>query len=454
MSRSRPRSSERKPFEADGWTVKAAPDRTTRFVFWTGASVAAAQAIAAVIGLVSAHALGAEGRGIVSGLTTWSAMLAFVTLAGLQSAASVAVATNPQRALSSVLGNALAYVVVIGGTVMLVALVFLPDLLSKLGPGARRVIPLALLSVPVCLAFEVLASVNIALDRVRQYGLARLVGPGVVLAVVLALWFTGAMTPGWVVGLTTFGAFLGTVVLALGLPWRRVRLDLAALGHDLRFGLRTHLGTLMGMANLRLDVMVMAAILTATQVGLYSVATSAMIPIEALSVAGALHVLPAVARLGPASAAEQTVVRSQLDYIRRTARTHVAMAAVVGLGVFVCAPLIVGLLGPSFHDAVGPLRVLVAGYVARGCSLVVNAGAIGMGRAWVANAAEGAALLTTLVMLPVLLPKHGALGAAITSSCAYTLSALVGAALLYHLGRSWQHGHGSGAASALRPIQP
>ncbi len=56
-----------------------------------------------------------------------------------------------------------------------------------------------------------------------------------------------------------------------------------------------------------------------------------------------------------------------------------------------------------------------------------------MGRAWVPSIIQGAAIVVTVVLLPMTLPRLEATGAAITSSAAYGISAAAAAVCLLRL---------------------
>ncbi len=404
-------------------------------VVWTSGAVAGAQLMMGIVGLASARVLGPEDRGIVTAVIAWPTMLSFVALGGLQHAASVRAVSASESGLGRVLGNALLYTVFSGGVASLVALVALPALLSGLGREGSTLVAWSLTLLPGSLLFELLAAVSLASSRVRHYNLARLAGPASLLLAVVVMLVTGTMTAGRLVFFTVMNTYVALGVLAIGLPWRQTGVDGSQLWRDLRFGLGTHPGYLMGLANLRLDVLAMSTLNSATQVGLYSVANTAMTPITALALAAALQTTPAVARVAEGAEGSDTPLMAQVEQVRRSARLNVILATVVGIVLWLVAPLIPTVLGPSFSGAVVLLRVVIPGFVARTYSAVVGAGAIGMRRPAVSNVAEGVALLVTVVLLPFLLPAHGALGAAITSTCAYSLAALTSAWMLFRIAR-------------------
>ena len=103
------------------------------------------------------------------------------------------------------------------------------------------------------------------------------------------------------------------------------------------------------------------------------------------------------------------------------------------------APIAVPLLfGPAFQPVVLLVWVLIPGYIARTYAGLMTAGTLGVRRTWVGNLAEGAGFAVTAALLPLLLPRYGALGAAITSTASYCTSALVAMLAIRRLARQIQ----------------
>jgi O-antigen/teichoic acid export membrane protein len=100
------------------------------------------------------------------------------------------------------------------------------------------------------------------------------------------------------------------------------------------------------------------------------------------------------------------------------------------------APIAVPLVfGPAFQPVVLLVWVLIPGYIARTYAGMLTAGTLGVRRSWVGNVAEGAGFVVTAALLPFLLPRYQALGAAITSTAAYGTAALVAVLAIRRLAR-------------------
>ena len=274
-----------------------------------GGSVLLAQALTAAIGLVGARDLGPAGKGQVTAALSWAQILVFVFLFGLSFAISVRVAESHGRELDSVLGNAVFYSVTVSLLVGGASSLLLPRLLDGLGSGTSALVRWALLGGGITMVADLLASIHVALGHNLRYSVYRLALPLVSAAVVLPVWLAGWLTPGWVVAGFLAGALMSVVVVAPSLPWRSMQINLRMLKSDIAFGFKTYLASLLGLVNLRLDILVMSIFLSSTTVGLYGLANNAMVPLTAFPAAGGLLLLRSVAKDGDSRVTTSRVLR-------------------------------------------------------------------------------------------------------------------------------------------------
>ncbi|NUR99585.1 MAG: oligosaccharide flippase family protein [Kribbellaceae bacterium] len=228
---------------------------------------------------------------------------------------------------------------------------------------------------------------------------------------------------------------IGAIVLGLGLAdlvvavdaWRRVgrRLGWRRLGlpnwwgrpdKDLArqvasYGLRGQVGGLITLLNLRLDVAILGAIAGPAILGGYAVASKYAELLRLPGTALTWVFYPRLAKLDQRHAAELA---------RRLIRPTLAGIALAAIPVAALAGPVMRLLyGASFGSAVTPARVLVAGMVLAGASGVASAYLYGRGTPGLNSIAFGAGLVVTVVLDVTLIPRHGAMGAAIASTAAY-----------------------------------
>lgn len=388
----------------------------------------------ALSGIVTARALGPEGKGVVAGVLAWPQLTGWVLLLGLGSAMSLRVAESRQTALPDVLGNALVYCLSVGllGTVLGLAL--LPGALDHLGPSASGAARISVLTIPVSMLGEVLLGINLSLGRTRRYNAARILGGLTVLAISVVLVIAGAATPLTVVAGTFVGGVVSSGVAAGRLPWRRLAVALQCLRSDLAYGLRVFLTSFLGLVNLRLDVLVMTAFLAASEIGWYTVAVNVMMPIAVVTTAAASLIMPAIGGLRGSRGVESS---ADVSSIRRIALRYSMLTVPVAATLAALIPWAVPLVfGRAFEPAVALSWILLPGFIAHGYTYIVDQGLVGMRKPWVGNATQGVGVVATLTLLPLLLPRYGATGAAITSTVSYTVSAAMATWALGRVQRS------------------
>jgi O-antigen/teichoic acid export membrane protein len=406
-----------------------------RAVGGTSVSLLAEQVLLGVAGVLAARALGPTGRGVVTAVLAWPLLLGWLSLIGINTAASVRHGGGRRDGLPTTLGNALVHSVVVGSVVAIAAIAVIPPALAHLGGDASELAVWALATIPVLVLSNIIMCVDVALGRVSLANWCRVVNPLLILVGTLFLLIRHAVTPGRIVALTITGGIVALVLAASGLPWSRIALSARGLRSDLAFGAKAHVAGLLGLANVRLDLLLMSAFVSSAQVGYYGVANNMMVPVGLLAAAASQLITPRVAgmsrtdnRLGADEA--------QLASIRGGARRYLLVGIGAGAAVAAAAPIAVPLLfGRAFDPVVTLVWVLTPGCVARTYATMTSAGTLGVRRPWVGNVTEGVGLLVTAALLPILLPRYDALGAAITSTAAYCASALAAAFAMRRLAR-------------------
>lgn len=179
----------------------------------------------------------------------------------------------------------------------------------------------------------------------------------------------------------------------------------------LGYGARAQLGNLLWLVNLRLDLLMLGALAGPATLGVYAVAAKSAELMRLPATAANYVLYPRFARLDPPAAATQ--MRMLLP---RACGLTVAAAPLLAAASAVGLPL---LFGAEFRAAVLPACVLLVGLAVEGAAAVSTAYLCGIGRPG-ANSVGMALGATVTVTLDILLiPNHGALGAAIGSTAAY-----------------------------------
>ena len=405
------------------------PARDRRDVVWTGTALVVSRVAMIVAAVITARPLGPAGKGIVTAVVTWSQILAWLSIAGMNTAASVRVAGSRMRCIGNALGTALVFSAVSGGVVAALGAIILPRSLAHLGGSARPLVFMTLALAPFIVLTEILLAIQLAIGHVRQYNVSRMLQPLVTMGVAVGGVTAGAMTPELLVIGVVAGALVSCGAALPRLPWNEVRVSSPMLLEDLRFGLKLMVASLMSSANARLDVLLMSFWLAAGSIGTYSLANNIMSPVDIAASTLAVLITPAVARIGrrPGHAGHT----AQVDRVRRDAIRSSVWAACAVIPLAAAAPVLVPLVfGHAFAPAVPLIWILAPGYVCRCFASVVISGAAGMRRPWAASIVEGAGLVGSVILLPILLLSFGTVGAAVATTVSFGASAVAATCLL------------------------
>jgi O-antigen/teichoic acid export membrane protein len=249
--------------------------------------------------------------------------------------------------------------------------------------------------------------------------------------------FLPAYAIGWAAGLRSgwllvTALFVADVVVAVG-AWVRIiqqvragsehpprqfgRPDRALGVRIVRFGLRSQVGGVVSLLNLRLDVVILGSFANPVTVGVYVVASKYAELLRLPAVALTWVAYPTVARQGAAS------------FTRRAGRAVSVLlpvgavaAGVLALSAFPLLPLV---YGHQFDGATWPAAWIALGLVAEPAAGLASAYLMGTGRPGTNSAILGVGLAITVVLDLLLIPPYGALGAALASTVAYLTTDLV-----------------------------
>lgn len=379
---------------------------------WNVFGHAGSLCLALVASVVLARLLGPSDRGLLAIMLLASSLPVALAGCGLPVAMSY-FASRADTPRGVVLGHSLAYAAGLAAVFVPLFWLFsgpIADLIAR-GDGGRAWYLVGVLVPMTFLSFTMLNHLSGRLDmrlaNVLTIGskLAHLAV--VVLAVGLLGWgVAGGVTASLVAAfaITVFGL---PVALRDGRPnfhwWTAKRM--------LRYGLLLQVGTVSGLLNYRLDVLVLQHYQPLSQVGHYVVAQTVAEVVTILAVGFQGGLLPLIARQeGPDARATTT-----------SALVHHGVLSIGGL-------LVVGLTGPlliivafgsQFRDAIVPMLILLPGMWFLGTAMVVAGDLQGRGRPGVASILAALAAGLTILLDILLIPGLGVPGAALASVGAY-----------------------------------
>jgi O-antigen/teichoic acid export membrane protein len=196
-------------------------------------------------------------------------------------------------------------------------------------------------------------------------------------------------------------------------------LSASELMRMLRYGVWPYLSGLLGIANVHLVVFLISAVVGFYETGLY---TAIVGPANLLLLFGApLNlILPArtARRIGDPDFSHQVAVALRLILCLTV------MAA--ALGAVIAPTVIPWIFGVGFEGAVAPFQILLLGMVALALKSIIVKYITGLGRPRWSTAISATNATISIALCIVLLPIHGALGAAVAVTVGHLCSVVFG----------------------------
>ncbi len=275
---------------------------------------------------------------------------------------------------------------------------------------------LAMLGFPINLLNGFFSTILQGLQRIHTVNLINLIQR------ILALFLTLILVVGWQLGLPGgLAACLASWGLSL-IFWcvtlRRhggvltPRWSYPVLRSTLLFGLRGHVGNLLQFFNYRLDMFIVNFFLGPAAVGIYAVSTKLAELLWYLPNAVGFVIFPKAA----ASTSEEMNA-----FTPRVFRITLGLTTLGALALAIVGRRTINLVFSAvFESAYLPMLALLPGVVLLGGSKVLTNEIAGRGYPHYNSLNAGLALVLTVGLDLVLIPRHGVLGAALASSIAYT----------------------------------
>lgn len=391
--------------------------RTSSFARNVGATLAnrvLLLSIGLITSVVIARLLGPEGRGLYAVAVAVGAIGVQLGNLGLHASNTWAVARD-RGLLGPLIANSAVVSIGIGGAaaaaVWIVA-VLRPDL-SPLPVG---LLSLALVSVPLGLAYLLWQNLLLGTDRIRAYNgidlLNKSLGLALIAALALAGWLT-AMSAFLVVALATgLAAAVSLGLLFMDEQSGAIRPRLELLREHARYGTKAYLAAFASFLVLRLDMLMVQYLRGSKDAGYYSIAvTLAEVVFLGPVVVGTI-LFPRLASMGD-DEHRWRVARSVAALIAALMPLAAAVAWIAG------GPVIGSLFGPEFQPAEPAFAWLLPGLTALAVHTVFMNYFAAVGMPPITLVAPLVGLAINVVLNLWLIPRAGILGASLASSAAY-----------------------------------
>jgi O-antigen/teichoic acid export membrane protein len=275
------------------------------------------------------------------------------------------------------------------------------------------------LSIPLQLLLNYLNSIQQGLQSFKGANIVLCSEEIVTLLLVLPLLAgMGGTTMIWV---SDMGGTAVAILVAIGFLLHRgirpfPRLHRVIAREAIALGIKGHVGRIANLLNWRLDMMILSFLANVEVVGYYAVASKVAELFRPLSASLTFVLRPLIASLP----AHEARAKGVFLYRRFFA---INLGAVV-LMALVGPAIIIHLFGPQFAAAVPAFQILLFGLAAHGADGVVNGYNVGIGRPEFNSYTALAGMVVTVVGDVTLIPTYSLIGAAVTSSAAYTVKAV------------------------------
>jgi O-antigen/teichoic acid export membrane protein len=374
---------------------------------------------------LQARALGPSGRGELAAIVAVGAYLPAIASLGLDFFVARESARGTPRTRGEALGTAGVVMMLVG---IVLALIGIP-LSTWLAHGRHTVhlfILILFLGLPIGMPLLLMYWWVIGAERWSLVMLARALPILLPAVVVVVLFLLHSMTVAAVATATIAGSFVALLPALRALPsLSQLRFRWTVLRSALSFGLPAWLGTLALLTNGRLDQLLMIALVSPRQLGLYAVA------VASTSLTGQITLALGSPMLSRIAGGDRGIVP-------RAVRTTILLVMVLNVCVALAVPLVIPLVfGSRFSGAVTMSWILLAAALPLATATVLSNCLVGDGLPGVPARGEILTLLITIPGLIVMVPRFGGLGAAWVSLVAYTVDAA------YQISRSRRHFGGS-----------
>ena len=371
-------------------------------------------------GLLSSRLLGPQGKGELTTVILWASVLLYAGNLGLSEATAYFVGQKLEPR-SRVFATSQWLVLGLGVGITLIGWALIPVVL------ARQDAWLVSLSRQFLLFYVIPGLSSLCLVALLQGGsqwlwfnLSRTTPHLVTLSAMVVMWLMGHISVVTFAiaslvgnGATVLVALLGTS-LSGWFSWRGSRPLAKAM---LAYGFKVQIGAWASMANVRFDQLLMSILLPSASLGLYVVAVTYAAVVNLVPATMAQVSLPILITAHNSGSGAQV--------LERFFRWSLWLTALpIALLMLNSAWLLPWLFGRQFSAAVPMTYILLLAALPLSSNLILSTGFKAFGQPLIASQAEALGLFLTVILLLILLPSWGGIGAAFASLGSYFTSTL------------------------------
>jgi len=361
----------------------------------------------ALTGVITARALGPEGRGELAAMILWPVFLANALSLGVPCALTFQLRRNPERQ-PQLMGAALLLAMVAGGMAVAFGVFGMPAWIPQYPARVILFARIFLLSAPIT---SLLAVGRAGLESRSDFTASNKIliwSPAMTLVSLLGLLATGSMTP--------FSAALAYVPAGMApLGWMGLRVcrvfrpSLRSFRQSVRdlfsYGIRSYGIDLCGTMALYVDQALVVRLLMPEMMGTYVVALSLSRMLGVFHASVGMVLFPRAVNRLPEEVAEMT---------SRAMRMTTVLASVAAVAIVALGPAALSLFyGKEYRGAGLVLRILVIEAILSGATLVLSQAFMALGRPGVIAGLQVTGLALAIPLMALLVPRFGIVGAGI-----------------------------------------
>lgn len=358
-------------------------------------------------GIICARVLRPEGRGELSAMILWPVFLCQAFTFGIPSALIYRLRSKPESGNSSLSGAFLLSLLTSSLAIVFGVLV-LPHWLTHYDPLIVRHAQWFMLATPISMVVFILRGVWEAKGDFGRSAFS-LVGTRALtlgsLLVLIALHALNSVSAAYTYLLTGIPAVIWMCSTLLpGADWNPGRM-IRSLRPLLAYGFQSYGIDLCGALSQYVDQALVLGMLSATEMGAYTVCLSLSRILNAVAIAASTVLFP------------RTVGATPRDAVRTALRTQLVVSVIAGAGaigmVLLGTPALRLLYGPEYALASTTLKILILEALMSGAITIMSQPFMALGRPGVVTVLQVTGLLFSIPAILLLVPHYGTSGACV-----------------------------------------
>jgi len=364
--------------------------------------------------------IGAEGRGIISFIETLIMLFTTVTFFSLGS--GLIFESSKTENKNEFISSGIFFAAICSFAMIIFILVFNKFLQAAfLNTIDIKYLYIGLCYVPIFYVKKITEATNRAILSTKLYNYELFINKFLYIILIIILWviFNHMITE--YIMLAAIGAnAVGCLFVILKI---RSLLDLksikiASIAKMIRFGMKEHFGVISQKLNLRFDTIIINAFLLPIDLGYYAIAVSFAELVWFVPDSIGIFLFPKIAGMPHED--------KTIDYVTKLCRITITFLIITLVPFIIFISFIIPILyGDDFYKSVIPFIILMPGVLLLSITKILTKYFSGTGKPFISSLVTIISLIVNIPLLLILIPIYGISGAALSSTLAYAVSALV-----------------------------